>query len=311
MRDISNLCKVLEPATQWLDATDGRLHTIGDLVEGGKVEEAADLASELFAEGFVDIRPMSVLLYAAFVDRGVGILSSLFEAVTLALRANHDAIGPKEKKQSVFDRRLGWLFDRIVLQLEYHERGKTDQFTAWTSVANERLDLVAAGASNLKTLLVAERYETATRSIIRLHAWLASRAEAANDAAEKTSTVDVRVPVDLPPPKSPTIMPKDDESKVTLAVSHKFAELCQKLGAFEALIAKGRYDRAAVIAADVQQLVEQFDPRTYFPELFANFAALMSENIDTLSGHMDQRGSPAWTALDQFYRVDLKSYVDR
>jgi len=37
----------------------------------------------------------------------------------------------------------------------------------------------------------------------------------------------------------------------------------------------------------------------------------MSDHVNTISAHMDNRGSPAWSALDQFYRVDLKSFVER
>ena len=91
--------------------------------------------------------------------------------------------------------------------------------------------------------------------------------------------------------------------------SHKFLELQSKLRAFELLVEQGNHERAAVVADDLLQLIEHFDPRTYFPELFVQFSALFSTNIGLLEQHWERRESMAWKALDQFYRVDLKKFV--
>ena len=110
------------------------------------------------------------------------------------------------------------------------------------------------------------------------------RSEAAN--AEAAANVVAETPAASPCQELRST--EDDGRRVTLAVSHTFSELLQKLRAFEALVAKGRHEKAAVVAADVQQLISQFDPRMYFPELFSEFAALMSDNVNTISAHMEQ-----------------------
>lgn len=310
-RNISSFTKVMTAPSQWLESVDPRLGAMGDLVESGKVTEAADAAEDVLAEGFLDIRPISVLLYAEFVAAGVDAIPAILEAADLAIRDNFDAIGPKQKKKPLFDKRIGWLFDRIASQLEYHDKAKSDQFAAWTDgVAAERIEAAALAAATLTSALASKEYDAAPRAAGRLTTWLKGRSEAAN--AEVAAALAAAAPPPEPlPSKNKTIVPEDDSRHVTLAVSHKFAELLQKLRAFEALIAKGRHEKAAVVAADVQQLISQFDPRTYFPELFSGFAALMSDNVNTISGHMEMRDSPAWNALDQFYRVDLKAFVDR
>jgi hypothetical protein len=98
--------------------------------------------------------------------------------------------------------------------------------------------------------------------------------------------------------------------EMMLAVSHRFVELTQKLRAFEELIKKHEYRKAALVADDLQQIIEHFDPRSYFPEVFAGFSAHLSRNIHALAEHWDDRESVAWKALAQFYHVDLDGFVE-
>jgi hypothetical protein len=116
-RDISSYTKVMSPPSRWLEAVDPRLATMGDLLEAGKIDEAADAAEEVLSEGFLDIRPITIMLYAVFVAHGLAAIPPILEAADLAIRDNFEVIGPKEKKQKLFDKRIGWLFDRISDQL--------------------------------------------------------------------------------------------------------------------------------------------------------------------------------------------------
>ena len=52
-----------------------------------------------------------------------------------------------------------------------------------------------------------------------------------------------------------------------------------------------------------------FDPRKYFPELFASFSALLSSNVSAMAPYWDRRQSLEWKTLQQFYQVDLKKFV--
>jgi hypothetical protein len=101
----------------------------------------------------------------------------------------------------------------------------------------------------------------------------------------------------------------DPGQPVTLRGSAALRELLMKLEAFELLVEAGKYDRAALLCDDVHALVDHFDPRLYFPELFATFGRLVSENIGKLEVHWQQRDSSMWNALRQFSRVDLAGFV--
>ncbi len=95
-----------------------------------------------------------------------------------------------------------------------------------------------------------------------------------------------------------------------LPVSHAFIELLQKLKAFETLVARKKFQKAALVADDLTDLVSKFDPRSYFPDLFSDFGKNLAEHIEVLAENWDRRDSVAWKALEQYYRVDLQRFVD-
>jgi hypothetical protein len=97
--------------------------------------------------------------------------------------------------------------------------------------------------------------------------------------------------------------------RAEVGVSHEFFALIQKLEAFSKLVKKGDLARAAIVADDLMQTIDAFDPRRYFPELFSDFSELLSKHIDVLTNHWQDRDSPSWKAHSQFYRVDLKRFV--
>ena len=308
-RDLARFCSELPTPERELDAVDPRLGTIGDLASQDHVERAADLAEEALAEGLLDIRLLVVVFCAAFLEGGLATLPAVMEAVERSVGENLGAIGPTEKKQSHFDKRIAWLFDRIADQLSYHERAASERWTAWTDgVDVETVAHAAALAAQLARGLSREAYTSAPRAVGRLASALKARAETMRAPVAQESKAATEAP---PPLQTTSKIPDQLESgRATLAVSHEFIDLCHRLRAFEALVQKGRYEKAAVVAADLQRIVGEFDPRRYFPELFSGFAALYSQHIETISRYIDQRESPAWNALDQFYRVDLKTYVD-
>jgi hypothetical protein len=74
-------------------------------------------------------------------------------------------------------------------------------------------------------------------------------------------------------------------------------------------VRKEKFLKAAVVLADISDALNHFDPRVYFPGLFATFAALYSKHIQALASHADQ-GSPEWLALRQHYQVDLQAFIE-
>lgn len=98
---------------------------------------------------------------------------------------------------------------------------------------------------------------------------------------------------------------------VQLRATARFLELCSKLQAFEALVKRGDFDKAAIVSSDIMRTIESFDPRAFFPDLFAGFGALLSAHIHDIGPRWDGKDSLEWRALEQYYQVDLESFVGR
>jgi hypothetical protein len=326
-RDLSVFLTPLAVATEpGLASVDPRLAELDSLGSHDRYDVAAGKVEALMAEGIYDIRPLSYYFYQTFREGGVGALGAIFDALHSILGQNLEAIGPANRRAEHFNKRLGWFFEKVTDSLEYHEKKGTPEWEVLRKgLAAEPLEQAIGGAERLGGLLAADTYAAAGQRLARLTGWLRRQLHAlalsGEQPAEVTapaSTVQASagpsplVPTDPPGPGiSPPSASRGDElpEKVELAVSHRFIELGRKLRAFEVLIEKKEFEKAALVADDLMHVVEHFDPREYFPELFARFGALFSKNIGQLAGHWEERSSPSWKALHQFYRVDLKGFI--
>jgi hypothetical protein len=86
-------------------------------------------------------------------------------------------------------------------------------------------------------------------------------------------------------------------------------DLLAKLRAFEVLLEQGDLMKAAIVADDVQNIIENFDPRSYFPRMFSRFSELLSQNAETLGEHIEGRDSFGWKTMALFYKVDIEKFV--
>lgn len=94
----------------------------------------------------------------------------------------------------------------------------------------------------------------------------------------------------------------------TLPVSPELGGFIRKLRAFEILTDRGDFQRAAIVAEDVQRTVERFDPRSYLPTLLAPFFSVMAAHTRDLAPHLRDPESPARKSLVELYSVDLDAF---
>jgi hypothetical protein len=85
--------------------------------------------------------------------------------------------------------------------------------------------------------------------------------------------------------------------------------LQRKMAAFDALITEGKVALAALVAEDINGVIENFDPRVYFPELFSTFTLQYVSHINQLSTFKDHGACMEWKALKELYKVDLSRFV--
>lgn len=91
--------------------------------------------------------------------------------------------------------------------------------------------------------------------------------------------------------------------------SPALSSLREKLQGFELLVDKGDYVRAAIVAQDVHDLIEGFDPVTYLPSLFAGYFRTMSRHLQRLLPHLEQGDTSHGRVLSRFYQADLAGFV--
>ncbi|MGK3962629.1 type VI secretion system protein IglI family protein [Sorangium sp. So ce1667] len=330
-RDLTRFLEPIEPQPEpGLEADDPRLAELVALADQGQYGAAADAAEALADEGVHDIRALSFLYYQAFIEGGIAALEQVFDVVRAALGPRFEAIGPARRRAEHFNKRLAWLFDTIVDALEYHQKNATPAWDALQQGLDRgALEAVLRAGDLVAADLSADAYASASRALGRLLGALRARAEVLAAAPAATAAPALATPAseqpspapwDDAPPAAPAAAAPPGEvapaaaaiagrARIELAVAPAFLELLAKLRAFETLIGKGELEKAAIVAEDVQQLIESFDPRAYFPEVFARFSALLSGHIGALSEHLEERGSLAWKARSQFYRVDLEGFV--
>lgn len=325
-RDLKQFLAPLTPSEEepGLSPIDTRLNTITDLLEQRKFKEAADHTEKLLDEQVYDIRPISALLFQAFLEDGFRVLPDLLDACAALLGANLAAVGPLKRREEQFNRRYAWLFESISDALKYHQSKGTPEWERWRQGLTP--DTIARSLEKVLTLqgVIKDTHKNAYASLGRVEEWLrgpagalpaiAEAAPAPTPAAAAASTPaappSLRSALVSMAPSSPQEPLEPVRRRVELEVSHAFIELWAKLRAFEALVEKGKMDRAALVADDIQRLLENFDPRDYFPELFGSFSKLVNKNINPLLSYSENRGSDHWKAMSQFYRVDLKGFVD-
>ena len=88
------------------------------------------------------------------------------------------------------------------------------------------------------------------------------------------------------------------------------ALLMRKIRLFEQLIEKQELQKAAVVARDVDMLVQHFDPITFLPKVFVPFFRLMSRNMQHLEPAMAALDMPLFKSLVQLYHADLDAFAE-
>ncbi len=92
--------------------------------------------------------------------------------------------------------------------------------------------------------------------------------------------------------------------------SPALAALRHKLLGFQVLVRRGELAKAAIIARDVQQIIEGFDPVEFLPSLFAGYFRTMSQHLDELLPHLAEPDGTPWQVLSRFYQADLDGFLE-
>lgn len=311
----------LEAEAPELESSDERLEKVNDLVARTAYVDAARGAEVLLREGLYDLRLVGPYLLGVFLEDGLRGMPVVFHSLSCTLLRNWQFFGPRERKDVFADAGLRWLLKMLNKHIEHHERTKDETWQRWCSRENrepleQALALTEEIFSAFGRVMPRNGCEAPFR---RLSQWMEGHLQslpAAASSAEPGAEPEDEAgegPADAaarPEPAEP-IRSATGPTEPAVPVSPALAHLLRKLAAFDTLLAHQDFQRASVVAADVLQVVEHFDPRVYLPALFSRFFSGLSTHAEQVEPLLHNTESLSFRALDQLYRVDLETFLAR
>jgi len=287
------------------------------VVENEDFDQAASLIEEEFKELRFDIRLLVYFLFAHFLDRGIGSFKEILLLMHSCLFNYWEHLSPVENRDFQIHSSFIWFFSRAAKQLEYVnrqiKRGSSASVKKFTQIitsqelkeiqlASEQLGEYCSqrwsqNAINKKLILLTKMVQDLTQM-----AREGSHLKAEEKQPEKSFS------------QSKEEEPTTNQSETTvpnyLLSSDKMDLFNKKLEAFEILVKKKEYRKAGLIADDIAQCIENFNPIHYFPRLFVNHFLLLSENMQELHEEIEDRDSIFRKTLEKLYHADLDIFIE-
>ncbi|OJH40285.1 type VI secretion system protein IglI family protein [Cystobacter ferrugineus] len=314
MRDLSLCLRSFEDCER-LEAHDPRFQHIVELAQEGRYTAAADAVEVLLAEDVFEVRLLGYYFLAVFHEEGMARLPEVLETLAALVQRNWEGLPLGDKRAVLLNKSVTWLFQTLFDTLSYHQSHKDERWQGWWKDSTEaRLSAAMKAVRELLGLLPESVYRSGSEALAKLVPWL-------RELREQVIANQPQEPPPPPPkeaapeaPASPA--PRDEPSlflklgqPVQLVGSAHLVELCNKLKAFELLIQREEFQKAALVSDDILSTLEGFDPRRFFPELFSTFGALLNKHVRHIQDHWEGKDSTEWKTLSQFYQVDLERFV--
>ncbi|WNG58166.1 hypothetical protein F0U59_28030 [Archangium gephyra] len=311
------LDKLLDAEAPDLESSDDQLEKVNSLVSKSAYLDAARAAEALLRQGFYDVRLVGPYLLGLFVEGGLEAMPTVFQGLSRTLLINWQYFGPRDRRDVFADGCLRWMLKVLNKHLEHHERLKDETWQRWSAPTNrepleQALTLSEEIFSAFGRVMPRNGCEAPFR---RLTQWMENhlRSLPAPESLEESEPEPADEPEEEEPeaPSRPATPVRSASASAgpSMPVSPALAQLMLKLAAFDTLVARQDFQRASVVAADVLNVVEHFDPRVYLPAIFSRFFAGLSMTAEQVEPLLHSTETLSFRALDQLYRVDLEAFL--
>ena len=295
-----------------LDIIDPRLMDIAGLVENAEYMEAAVQAEQVLEEGVYDIRIAGYFLYGVFLEQGVGAMAAIMGCLANLLTENWEALGPVKNREKHAQTSLNWFLRQLAKKLQYEEEKESDIYQRWVDEVNsDDVEEALEANEEFKQALgmtLEDLAEPLLESLPKVNDWLRSFQHVVYREPEPELEEEYEPGEEVEAAAAaPSPLTADDA--VLAEGSYHLGLLQRKMAAFERLLAKEQYPKAAIVADDINNIVANFDPRIYFPKIFSNYSLLRALKIGELTAFGENRGSVEWQTMEDLYKVDLDSFV--
>lgn len=317
MIDTAKLYSLLENATTIDEEVfDLRFEEVISLVDEERLHEATKLITAILNEGQVDLRLVMYLFYAQFINQGIGSLSTIFPAIQTILDNHWEKISPVNMRDKYLLSSLIWFLSAIGKKLKRSEKlyknKKADEF--WNksvhAITAQKVEQLLTATKEFSTYLHKKTDESdLNQYLLFISKWMDNlKSVAENESAgepEEPKQPEHASPVAPKPSTSPQTPLKE-----VVDTSEPFILLIKKIQAFEALVAKQQFEKAALVSEDLSLILKNFDPSVYFPKLFSKYFALSAAHIDMLAQEWENKNSLKWEALQRLYQTDLQEFIE-
>lgn len=306
-----------------LESTDPRFDDIVTLVQEGNFELAAARCEAILAEGVYDIRLICYFLYGYWQEQGLASLPAVNQCLAHLLQENWEAIGPLGNREKYLEKSLDWLFRQLLKKIKYEEGKNSLLWQQWqASVSAEDAEEMLESGKSLRAGVIS-RLEDKAGIIIdqwsKIDQWLRifqklqyRQPEPAASQPQQQQELAAMAEA-MPGPAAAVAPARVEPAKngvMEIEISYHLQLLLKKLAGFERLLEQQSFPQAALLADDINQTLQAFDPKLYFPKIFETFVRMQAIHLEELLGYMDQRGSPEWEAMQEWLKVDADGFID-
>lgn len=306
------------------------MDSITDAMMAGDIRACSDRSIAALQSGVSDIRAVSGFLLGVFNQRGPEALPDIADVLCEVLAKRWHCLGPERNRDRVADSCLVLFFRVLRSSVEFRESRRDEEWQRWAVTMPTDLGPSAVSAltrlSATVTQIIAKPRSNAEldRLCARAEALFRPKAPCPTDPTFDVQVTAAQAPTtDIPPP-APDILPAAPiimaevaadpvaalRSTCSSPVSSPFQLLLRKLAAFETLVERAQMAKAAIVAADLNEIFEHFDPRVYFPAILAPYFRALNEHIEELAPHLNRASDPVCQAQQQLYGVDLDAFMD-
>jgi hypothetical protein len=289
-----------------LDSTDPRFDEILTLSQKGQHTEAAELSEATLADGIYDIRLICFFLYGYWLENGLASFLVLMDCLNNVVSENWAAVGPLSNRNRNLEKSLDWMFRQILKKIQYEQNKHSPLWRQWQTADTEvEVDKILEAGKTFRSGINRQLEASADASINQLNKieqWLlVFRQIAAQPEADEIE--DNPMAEDLDP------ITALKTTGLEIGMSYHMELLLKKLAAFERVIQENKFLQAALLADDINQSLDNFDPKLYFPKLFENFVSQQALNFEELAAHAYRREEPQWQVMQEWLKVDIDGFI--
>ncbi|MBU2453055.1 MAG: hypothetical protein KJ668_07060, partial [Proteobacteria bacterium] len=312
-----------------LDTLDPRFSDIAGRVQEGDFSSAAAQAQSIIEAGIYDIRIICYFLYGFFDETGPESFKDIFNAMGMIFRENWESIGPLKNKIKHTKNSFNWFFKQAYKILESENKKKGDKWQAWientsAGAIGEALKISQALQQDIRNVLE-EQSAAVVDGMIKTTTWLDSFFHLVYQEPEVQETVESNADDSPKPDNKKEHQPSQIDAESGPEDSTQFKEpyqmqegwqsyplqlLLKKMDVFERLVKENKTTGAALVANDINQIINHFDPQIYFPNLFSKFTRQFAINTEKLLAFNGCHDTAVWQSMEKLYHVDMKSFVD-